>query len=528
MTKKQKMKRLNFLFLTTLLLACATVFAQNKKGSYEVKVKVNGYTYPHALVAYYFGDKQYVVDTLHRNSEGYYVLKADSIMRGGIYLFAMVKEKRDPKTPQKLGFEALNYFEFLMDPKDNQQFTLETDSTDLVKKMKVKGSKQNEIFYKDIVFISEQRQKAEAIQAKLKDAKDKSEEKKALEAQMKTLDTEVKTARQKIMDENKGMLYTAILKASTEVEIPEPPRDENGKITDSTFQYKFFKKHYWDNIDIADDRLLRTPLYQGKVMYYLDKMVIQSPDSLIKECRMLFDAAKPNKEVFKYMVVTLLNKYANSKIMGHDGVYAYIATTYYCYPAPNIKPIALEWTDSTQCAKICERGEKIWNIRLGIPAPPVTVQSYYDKWESLYDIKADYTVLYIWDYDCGHCKKVTPKIVQVAKAYQNAKKKVQFYTIESNGTREIWKGKVKEYGLDLPNVINTADPTRASGFDKKYDILSTPRILVFDKDKKIIAKHISAKQLDELLNHFANEQEGPLVIKEEDEEHKEGEEDKHE
>ena len=86
----------------------------------------------------------------------------------GIYLFAMVKEKIDPKTPNKLGFEALNYFEFLLDSKDNQQFTLETDSSDLVKKMKVKGSKQNEIFYKDIVFISEQRQKAEDIAAKIK------------------------------------------------------------------------------------------------------------------------------------------------------------------------------------------------------------------------------------------------------------------------------------------------------------------------------------------------------------------------
>lgn len=521
------MKRLNFLFLTTLLIACSTLFAQTKKGSYEVKFKVNGYTYPHALIAYYFGDKQYVVDTVHRDAQGVYTLKGDSIMRGGIYLFAMVKEKRDPKTPQKLGFEALNYFEFLLDSKDNQQFSLETDSTDLVKKMKVKGSKQNEIFYKDIIFITEQRKKAEALQPKIKETEGKPVERKVVEAEMKVLDTEVKEARKKIIDANPGLLYTAILKASTEVEIPDAPKDANGKVIDSTFQYKFFKKHYWDNIDLTDDRLLRTPLFEGKIMFYLDKMTVQAPDSLVKECRMLFAASKPNYEVFKYMVVTLLNKYANSKIMGHDGVYAYIATTYYCAAAANIKPIALAWTDSTQCAKICERGEKISQILIGHDAPPVTIQAMNDRWESLYDIKADYTVLYIWDYDCGHCKKVTPKIVQVAKAYADAKKKVQFYTIETNGTREIWKGKVKEYGLDLPNIINTADPTRATGFDKKYDILSTPRILILDKDKKIVAKHISAKQLDELLNHFINDKEGSLVIKEEDEEHKEGEEEKH-
>ncbi len=518
------MNRLNFLFLTMLLIACSALSAQKPaKGNYDLKFKVKGYTYPHALIAYYFGDKQYVIDTVNLGTDGYYNLKGDSLMRGGIYLFAMVKEKRDPKTPQKLGFEALNYFEFLLDPKDNQQFTLETDSADLVKKMKVKGSKQNEIFYKDIVFISEQRAKAEALQPLIKETEGKPEERKVLEAKMKVLDTEVKAARKKIMDENPTMLYTAILKATTEVEIPEQPKEDTTK----TFQYRFFKKHYFDNIDLADDRLLRTPIFESKIIYYLDKMVIQAPDSLVKECRMLFDASKSSKEVFKYMIVTLLNKYANSKIMGHDGVYAYIATTYYCSPGGNIKPVAITWTDSAQCAKICERGQKISGILIGNPAPPVTIQALNEKWESLYDIKADYTILYIWDYDCGHCKKVTPKVVQVAKAYADAKKKVQFYTIESNGTREIWKEKVKEYGLDLPNIINTADPTRASGFDKKYDILSTPRILILDKDKKIVAKHISAKQLDELLNRFINDKEGPIVIKEDDDEHKEDEE-KHE
>lgn len=527
------MKRLNFLFLITLLITCTTIFAQKSaKGNYDIRFKVNGYSYPYALIAYYFGDKQYVVDTVNRDAQGYYSLKGDSTMRGGIYLFALVKEKRDPKTPQKLGFETLNYFEFLIDSKDDQHFTLETDSAELVKKMKVKNSKQNEIFYNDIVFISEQRVKAEKIAAELKDPNITPEKKKELEGQMKALDTEVKSVRKKLVDSNPGMMYTAILKASTEIEVPEPPRDETGKIIDSTFQYKYFKGHYWDNIDLADDRLLRTPVFESKVIYYLDKLTVQAPDSLVKECRMLFEKSKPSKEVFKYMIVTLLNKYANSKIMGHDGVYAYIATTYYCSPGAGIKPLALSWTDSTQCAKICERGQKISQILVDHPAPAITVQALNDKWESLYDIKADYTVLYFWDYDCGHCKKVTPKLVQVAKAYADAKKKVQFYTVETNGTREIWKDKVKEYGLDLPNIINTADPTRATGFDKKYDILSTPRILILDNNKIIKAKHISAKQLDELLNRFINDKEGPIVIFEDDsehkeDEHKEGEEEKH-
>ena len=102
-------------------------------------------------------------------------------------------------------------------------------------------------------------------------------------------------------------------------------------------------------------------------------------------------------------------------------------------------------------------------------------------------------------------------MVEIAKAYSTAKKKVVFYTVEANGTREIWKEKVKEYGLDLPNIINTADPLRSSKFDLKYDMLSLPRILVLNKDKRIIAKHITTSLLDELLYHYIYEKEGSLL-----------------
>ena len=486
--------------LTTLLFSCFFLFAQN---GYHVRFKIGGYSYPHALIAYYFGEKQFVVDTVHRDETGYYTLKADTIMRGGLYIFAMVKEIKDP---EKLTFEALNYFEFLLDSKDNQVFTLETDSADLVKDMKVIGSLQNEIFYEDIRFIAKQRQRSIIFDGKQKEQKE-------LEAEMKVLDNEVKTARKKIIDAHPTMLYTAMLKASTEIEIPEPPKDLNRKSCETPIQYYYFKAHYFDNIDLTDERLLRTPILEGKIMYYLDKMTVQVPDSLIKECNMLFAAAKPNKEMHKYMVVTLLNKYANSKIMRHDGVYAYIATTYYCSPAPNIKPIAAEWTDSVTSEKICERGKRILYSRNNchVYAPPISIQDIHDTLQNLYDTKGDYVILYFWDYAEEKSQKTTAQLVQIAKAYSTAKKKVVFYTVEVNGTREIWKEKVKEYGLDLPNIINTADPLRSSKFDLKYDMLSLPRILVLNKDKRIIAKHITTSLLDELLYHYIYEKEGSLL-----------------
>ena len=50
---------------------------------------------------------------------------------------------------------------------------------------------------------------------------------------------------------------------------------------DSTWQYYYYRNHYFDNFNISDPRLLRTPFYEDKIMTYLTKVVPQIPDSLI-------------------------------------------------------------------------------------------------------------------------------------------------------------------------------------------------------------------------------------------------------
>lgn len=497
------MKQIKLLFLSWLILSSFVANAQKPASSkgHDIKFKINKYAGSKALIAYHFGDKQYILDTLDRNDKGMFEMKADTLMRGGIYLFVM--------PPRNV------YFEFLIDSKDGQQFSLETDTSDYVKNMKVTGSKQNDLFFEDIRFISEKRKLADGLQTAIKDAGSDSVKIKKFQAELKGLDKDVIAQRQKIVDANPNMLYTAMLKATKEPEIPEVPKDKNGKPIDSLFAYKFYKGHYWEHINFGDDRLLRTPILQGKINQYLDKVCSPNPDSLSKEAMTMIRKTEVggSYEMFKYMVVTLLNKYANSKRMGDDAVYVTIAENYYCTNK------ALQWTDSAQVKKICERAMSLSSTILGRPAPEMRIMDEYEKWQSLYDVKADYTVLYFWDYNCGHCKKITPKIGKIAEYYLSKKYNVKFYTVEINGTREEFKKSLATYGLTREGVINTADPQRQTGFDKKYDILSTPRTFILDKDKKIIAKYISPKQCDEILNHYINGKDEPNVIFDEEPEH---------
>lgn len=492
------MKKLLYgLFFLGALTSC---FAQKQtmkenKG-YDIKVKVNHYQGKTALLAYHFGDKQYIMDTLTRDDKGYFVAKADTLLPGGIYLFVL-----PPKN---------NYFEFLVDPKDNLSFTLETDTADLVKNMKVSGSRQNQIFYDDVRFIGQQRAKAEALNAEYKAAGSDSVKLKSIKNKLQEVDKAVMDARKKIITEFPQYLYASILKSTLEPEVPEAPILANGR-KDSLFSYNYYKGHYWDNIDFLDDRMLRTPLLQGKLFQFLDKVLVQNNDTLTKYAVGLSQKTRKNKEMFKFWVVTTLNHYANSKVMGQDAIYVAMVENFY------MTGDAYAWSDSAQVKKIIERAISLSPTIVGRTAPELRIMDDQDKFISVSDIKEEYTVLFFWDYDCGHCKKTVPKLVKIADAYKD--NSVKFYTVETNGTRDIFKQKIKDMDLIRPNIINTADPQRLTGFDKKYDILSTPRIFVLDKDKKILAKYLSAKQLDEILNHFISKEDKPRVILEEDENH---------
>src|SRR5690606_985009 len=65
------------------------------------------------------------------------------------------------------------------------------------------------------------------------------------------------------------------LKANKQVQVPEPPKKADGSI-DSTFQLRWYRQHFFDNFDLADEALIQLPrpLYQQKINEYLDKLYL--------------------------------------------------------------------------------------------------------------------------------------------------------------------------------------------------------------------------------------------------------------
>jgi thiol-disulfide isomerase/thioredoxin len=293
-----------------------------------------------------------------------------------------------------------------------------------------------------------------------------------------------------------------------EVEVPDPPKDQNGNITDSSFQYRYYKTHYFDNFDISDVRLLRTPFYEKKLLGYLEKMIVPVPDSIYKEIDYLIKKSRTDTFLFKYMLATTFNHYANSNLLGMDAIYVYIAEKYFIPEA--------SWVDPKFIQDLKGRIVKLKPLLIGKIAPDVQLvrvsdehfkmaandsvlkkNPYAGDFFNLGTVPAKFIILYFWESDCGHCQKTIPVL---HKLYEKMKSR-GLEVISVNMLSGI-EGKVKWINFinseKLYGWINAWNPYDFSYRDI-YDINSSNILYLFDENKKIIAKRINPEQAEQII-----------------------------
>ena len=117
--------------------------------------------------------------------------------------------------------------------------------------------------------------------------------------------------------------------------------------------------------------------------------------------------------------------------------------------------------------------------------------------QDLHKVKGPFTALFFYDPDCGHCKTETPKVKEVIDAY--ADKGVQVYAVCTEFDEDMWKDFIIKQ--ETESWINVIDLENKSNFRGKYNIMGTPRLYLLDEKKKIIAKQIDSKALNEILEN---------------------------
>ncbi len=467
-------QRVSLLILGIFLLSANTADAT---GGYEIKVRIKGLSDTICYLGNHFGDKQYVRDTVRVDKDGWALFKGKDSLAGGIYLVVL---------PSK------TYFEMIV---NEQKFTLETDTANFIKDMKITGSLENKLFNEHQLFIIEATNKSQAIKTELETAKDDKHKADSLRAELNQVDKSVKDYRFKIIKDYPNTFMAQLIRAMSEPEIPEAPKDANGNITDSTFQFRYYKAHYFDDLDFSDERLLRTPIFYNKIKTYTQQLTVPLPDSIIVSVDTVINKSRANKEVFKYCVATFANYYETSKIMGYDKIFVHIAEKYYLTKEAF-------WADSALQAKIHERVDKIKPNILGEKAYNLVMPDTGLVMHNLKDVKADYTILVFWDPTCSHCKVEIPKLAQYYDSARTAGISIEVFAIGIESDIDLWKNYIKEHKL---NWINVSDLYNTTNFRNFYDIYSTPVIYLLDAEKRIIAKRLDSEKVKDFIEHSLKE-----------------------
>ena len=464
-----------YIFLAFFLSISSLLLGQQSNG-YEITVTISGLQDSSVYLAYHLGDKQYIKDTIDLDKNGMGILKGNMPLQMGIYMIVLPGKK---------------YFELLIS--DDQFFSLSCSLKDYFNTLKFTGSAENDSFLKyQKTWVSLQDQ-AGNLSQRVQKNQQIPDSIKILNSKQKILENKMKSYLHEVVNENNGNLLAVVVKALLPIEVPEfniPPNSPNPDSIRALKSYLYNKDHFFDNLDLTDNRLIRTPILDARLKAFFNNVVIPLPDSINKEIDKLIVKCQYNYEIFQYVAVFLFNHYRESEVMGHDAVIVKLADDIYLAGKAN-------WVSEEFITDLRKQVDLIRPNLIGKKAENLIMNTYNGVYASLYDIKKDFTILYFWEPDCAHCQVATPLLKEY---YDKVKDQgIEVFAICTQSDKASWEKYIAENKLSW---INGWDPDRLTNFDYYYNVQSTPMVYILDKNKIIIAKKLGVENIASFIENY--------------------------
>ncbi|HTX88368.1 MAG TPA: thioredoxin-like domain-containing protein [Bacteroidales bacterium] len=251
----------------------------------------------------------------------------------------------------------------------------------------------------------------------------------------------------------------------------------------------YLKMHFFDQVDFQDTLLLNSNAWSNKVINYLtlysnNRLPQKQLESeFIKAVTVMLGAAVVNPDIYKFIldyVVGGFDKYH------FDDVLTYIADNFQ-------DPFACE--DQARKTTLQKKLDNFKKIAVGKTAPEIESTDPKGKPVKLSSLGTDYTLVLFWSSECGHCAEMLPRVKEIYDGQKN--RRYEVYAVSLDTSRAEWTKFIRDQKLKWINVSDL------KGFDSpsanEYNIYATPTMLLLDRQKKIIAKPVSYRELEEVL-----------------------------
>ena len=468
------------------------MFSASVAQGFKVNLQTPNYTNGLTYLTYYYGKNINIEDSAIISDKGLAVFQKNEKLLPGIYSIVFPGKNK--------------MFDFLVNRE--QDISINADTTDLINKITVTGSKENILFQQYQKFVAT---KGGNLQAEINSYKASKTKSDSLlhEKNYNDLNKELNDYRDKIISENPESMLAALL---TSMKEPKVLIARPVTLEDSVNNYNYYKQHYWDGITFMDDRIIRTPFFLSKLEKYFREVLSPAPDSIIQESDYLLLRARTAPEMYKFLLNWLTDEYIYPKYMGQDAVFVHLFEKYHSKGVSS-------WLNEKQMTVISNRAYMLMSNLIGQQAANLEMVDSSGKPMPLYDVTAPYTIVCFWDPTCGHCREEVPQMDSMYHAKWQ-KEGVKIYGVLSD-TKE--QGKWKEFMIkyNLQSWINVyqtdeqkkiEEDAKRPSYKQLYDVTQTPTLYLLDKDKRIIAKKLTWQQMDDLLQMKINNKPANNII----------------
>jgi peroxiredoxin len=414
-------------------------------------------------LADFYGDKNTIIDTARADTAGRAVFMLNSSHPVGMY---------------RVYIEPNSYFDLLF---NREEIHIETDYNDLYEGLTVHTSQENKLYYDFLRTRHDYRLKFDLL-APVNDYYPPNDsffhyaraQYIAIQADMQLFVNEIiesfpESWAARIIDIQRPLFY-------------DPSMDE-------TDRRNYKKEHFFDAFHFDHPELIRSNVYTSAAIEYMSLYSNpnftqeQLQDEFIKAVDKIMYEAMDNNLIYEFIVEYLVGGFER---YGFDKVLDYIAETYTPEQCEN----------EERKSDLQTRLEKYAELSVGKAAPEIRIPDRDGKDIRLKKIDSEYLLIVFWASWCPHCNEMLPEIHNIYQSSINPRN-MEILSISLDNEKEEWISALDAEGYTW---LNASD---LGGWDSPaaiaYNVYATPTMYLLDKDKTIIAKPITMKELKDAL-----------------------------
>ena len=240
----------------------------------------------------------------------------------------------------------------------------------------------------------------------------------------------------------------------------------------------YLARHYWDSFDFADTAYIHLPdITEQAVVNFMDLMNHVSQEMEDMAIQTLYGKAASHSRMLWYFWETMSRYWhdPNSPIKNEE---KFIKMCKSIEALPQVEDLLKQ-----RAAYVRTLAEK---NRVGMKAADFVYTLESGIQRKLYDLYAEYTLVFFYDPDCHTCTEVKQmmKESQLLKSLISSGR-MKLLSIYPDEDIALWRERLSELASEW---VNAYDKNQVITHELLYDLSSMPSLYLLNKDKEVLLK----------------------------------------